>query len=493
MPFGWHQKNIQFVCPERVRPLFQQAVNSTAKLVNMDGAEIAEGSGHPGKRLVVLPYLCAWLFCLTVLSAATVFWSLRECGYDLNQPPGVTRDDVYYDNIAFNLNKGTGFSLDFADKEWLIPYGEHFDTVDRRWIFTTHVRGPTTSRAPVYPWLVAKSYSAFGRRWDIIRVFQIVLLPIVLSTFLVWCGLRIGNPWLAPVAAVTLCGDYGVLSPAGQIMTESTGILTILATLVLLDRAGRRGGTANWIASGIAFGVSLLVRSTLVGWLFLAGAGWIGLLLVRMVRRQSVRHFALDGICFFVAVAAVCSPWWYRNCSISKQFEPFGSAGSIGMFGGYSDGCVALQGNWDLDSALVAERAAVRARGFNDLTLPEQEHLIGEESKFRAKEWIFKNVSKLPLLMLQKGLNHLAVINQIHWGVGLANMLLVGATLAGCWLGRKSVGQWIMIATLLSLGTTMLTWSHYGRFAIPIRPFWHVACAISIVSFWGMVFRICKR
>lgn len=433
--------------------------------------------------------LATWLGCLLILAPATLFWARRECGGDLNQVPGATRDDVFYDNIAWHLEGGGGFRLGFSAWDWLQPYRRAQNGVDREWIFQTRVDGPTTSRAPIFPLLLSVSYRLFGRRWDAVRIGQIVILVMGLAALLVWAGRQARSRWLPFVGAATLAADFGVLGAAGQIMTEVTATAGMAGLLVAFCAAARRPTAARWLGAGLLMGMVLLTRSTLVGWLVLALPLLAGLCLVRLYFRQPAGQLLRNACLVYVGLGAVCLPWWLRNCRRAEAFEPFGSAGKIGMVGGYCDGCVELGGNWFLPAVQEVEREVRSRPGFFDVDLPRKEHLTGVESEHRAAAWARDNVPKLPWLATMKGLTHLGLWSQPQPWVVVANALLVGGAIGGCWLSRRTFGGWIFLATALSVATTMLTWSHYGRFAIPIRPFWHLAAAVTVVEFWRWVGR----
>ena len=105
--------------------------------------------------------LFCWFF------AASFAWFQISPIKSLGEPPGIDRDDVFFDNIAFGLWKGEGIRLDFDNSEWREVYNE--DMTDQNdWIFSiSGVRGATTSRAPGYPLLLSYCYQFNGRSWTV--------------------------------------------------------------------------------------------------------------------------------------------------------------------------------------------------------------------------------------------------------------------------------------------------------------------------------------
>jgi hypothetical protein len=125
-------------------------------------------------------------------------------------------------------------------------------------------------------------------------------------------------------------------------------------------------------------------------------------------------------------------------------------------------------------------------------SLPEQEYWMGVDSSRRAREWAQENWEKLPLLMLKKAISHLGFYRQPAPLLWINGLMFFGA-IVGCYSSRKTLGIWIAAIVALSTVSTMLTWSHYGRYSIPIRPLIHAACAVGTIAFWRLIFAWFKR
>jgi hypothetical protein len=65
--------------------------------------------------------------------------------------------------------------------------------------------------------------------------------------------------------------------------------------------------------------------------------------------------------------------------------------------------------------------------------------------------------------------------------------VLIFGVVIGCIASRQSFGWWVAVVIGMSVVTTMLTWSHYGRYSIPIRPLIQVGSAIGTFAFWRIV------
>jgi hypothetical protein len=215
-------------------------------------------------------------------------------------------------------------------------------------------------------------------------------------------------------------------------------------------------------------------------------AALTAVILYGVCRRQPAGWLIRPAAGFCVGVVLVAGPWWVRNCLVTKAFAPFGTSGSFGIAGGFTDAAYANGGNWDPEIVLASQRQTLSKPGMLEKSLPEQEYLMGKNSNQLAKTWIAENREKLPLLMLKKAYSHLGFYRQPWPLVCLNGLMLFGAVL-GCYASRNSLGFWVAVFVGLSVVTTMLTWSHYGRYSIPIRPLIHVASAVGTIAFWKYV------
>lgn len=468
--------------------------------------------GKPQSRPTVQNRMLFGIGVFVFLFVACMVWGLIESAPDAT--PGKTKDDVFYDNIAFNIVSGNGYSYDFSIEEWRKPYVEtNFDEINA-WALNTEIQaGPTTSRAPGFVYLLAAIYKTVGRDWAVVRLVNAFILAVGLSILICCVRKHFGN-LVALISMATTALDFGVLSTCGQIMTEALGTTMLVVTFtVLIDvwnkmvcaEHSRAIPLSRWAIIGILFGLTMLVRSNLIAWLMLL-FGLVGLLIVIFYTRKKLNEKANDenanlrkllqsAVVFFFCAILVCLPWWVRNCIVSRHFSPFGSAGDIGWVGGYSDEAFENNGNWYLPNVVnlqkewMAEYGAAQA----DTSLAEKEYMMGQRSKEVGLKWIKNNLNKMPELMIKKGLNHFALIDQPQPWIPFVNLLLMIGVFTGIVLSWKRFGFWIALILFMSAVSTMLLWSHHGRYSIPIRPLWHVTSAIGVVCFWSRVFRFVNQ
>ena len=442
------------------------------------------------------PLFLAAVFGL--LLGGTFLWA----GASLDSLPGEQKDDVFYDNIAVNMTLGRGFALDF-DNEWFAePYVESNEYGRYDWVLTTEVSGATTSRAPGFVFYLATIYKYFGRNFALVRICNSLILALGL-TVLIFTVRRFHGFIAAGFATATMLFDFGVLGSAHQIMSEAIGTALLAVTFSLVIWAGNRPPDTKWnsliwLLAGLFFGLTMLVRSTLVGWFMLAIASAAVWFMYRafvtgQTRKEGTHRIpsrvVINGLVLFcIGAIVVSAPWWYRNCRVTGEFAPFGSAGSMGFVGGYSDDTLAGKGNWVLSQVTDLQDEWMLAFGQEKHTLAEREFLMGQESYRRTKEWIGGNVTSIPRLMAMKAMSHLALIGQPTW-VAVVNGLLLFGVIVGCLFDWRRMSGWIAIFILLSVLTTMITWSHHGRYAIPVRPLMHIGCAIGFVKYWSFVLK----
>jgi hypothetical protein len=423
--------------------------------------------------------------------AAGLAWSLiyQE---PLLGPPGNMGDDVYFENIGWQLSQGRGISFDFTDPDWRGPYQAMNVDGENDWILNLQHHGPTTSRSPGLPFLIAGVYLLAGRDFLVVRLVILLMMAGACSWFLGLVARRYG--WFsATLGLLTLLLDGFIWRTAGQFMSEgpAVGITVTLCGWVWLlsDRSNQESWLTKlgWLGAGLLFAVGILVRANMNAWLLLIVIGLAVSLGVRLMRQRNWQNLFVAALLFGLGVAVVAAPWWIRNCQVTGGFAPTGTSGSFGMVGGYCDAAYADFGNWNIEASVESQDQTLARPGVRDLPLAQQEYQMGLDSMAAAEEWARANWKKLPQLVGMKMLSHLGFYRQPLPLQIINGLILFGAVL-GCWSTRRSLGLWIGLVVALSLLTTGLTWPHYGRYSIPFRPLLHVACGVGTVYFWTKIF-----
>ena len=435
-----------------------------------------------------------WFLLTTLLALGTAIglWGWVG-GEPWDAPPGLMGDDVYFENIAWELLQGKGIAFDFGDEDWREPFRQ-WDRDDRfRWVLYLNHSGVTTSRSPGFPFVMAAIYRMAGRRFFLVRWFNAIVLWASLATLILMTARWYGQI-VAALALGTLSLDFFVLRTASQFMTEALGTAILVWVFISVVRLTRsppksvRRAIVAWFAVGWLFGFGTLVRANLNAWFLMIVCGIIVASGIQALRRRDWQTIAGYGGCFIIGTLVVTTPWWVRNCYVTGGFAPFGTSGSFGLVGGYCDEAFDDFGNWNLKASVDCQQEAIQQPGFLKKTLAEQEYAMGRLSVQKSITWIRSNLERLPQLMAMKGLSHLGFYRQPLPLEIINGLMLIGA-LIGIIVFRREIGFWVAIVLTMSILTACITWPHYGRYSLPIRPLVHVASALGTVALWQMLLR----
>jgi len=194
-------------------------------------------------------------------------------------------DQVVYDNLAYRLSQGLGYTK--ADGQ------------------ATAFRTPGTSLTLLPVYLV------FGRNYAALRVWM-CLLSAATVLVLAWFTRRAFGTTAALCAAAVLALDPGHFYYAQHLGSESPycllATLTTGATLCAFESSDRRARAGWSVAAGLFSGLATLVRPQFV---FVFGLIALGALLAR-ARRRLVPLVALQAGVFIACLA----PWLVRNAVV---------------------------------------------------------------------------------------------------------------------------------------------------------------------------------
>ena len=311
------------------------------------------------------PFRLAVLFVILgfVLRITLAMW------LGLSTPPEHGSDEREYDAYAWNVAQGYGYrgmSPDVADQNHLTAY-----------------RLPATSLV----W--ASLYSAFGHRYDVIRIANCFFGALTIL-FVFGIGRRCYDDRVGLVASAIYAVFPTALINTVGLLSEPLGNLSFLsfiwASLVFAERTTWR----NAAIAGIMFGIAIQFRANSILMMpFLAL--WI-------VFQFRGRWGAMLQACLIPALAVIMMiPWAVRNYIVFHKFIPLSTMG----------GSVLLQGNNDI-VANVPERY-----GYNvwDTEIPEYKDALrsaGDEVERdrRAKDfavtWIKSHPEKWGYLIRMK-------------------------------------------------------------------------------------------
>lgn len=240
----------------------------------------------------------------------------------------VTGDGVGYEQVARNLLKGVGFSMETAP-----PYL------------------PDMIRTPGYPLFIAAIYRIFGYRPEMVTLAQNLLsVGLLLVGYLL--ARRLFGLKAAMFATILMALDVGAIILANVTLTETLFIILFVSVTYCLFRSFDSPRGMAWIAgAGLLLGLATLVRPAS---LYLVV---VLLPLIWWTMRYSWQEKGVRTIIFVVVFLLVLAPWSYRN------FRVFGSPNIT----------LAVQ-----SITLNIHASYIRA-GLNHTTLAEEEPRIPEQ------------------------------------------------------------------------------------------------------------------
>jgi hypothetical protein len=446
----------------------------------MDCMKVPVASGQSPDRHRNLTLFAGLLLYFTAIEGLWCAFQISE----INEIPGATRDDVFYDNIAWHVLQGDGFKLDFQTPEWRQVYEED-NLIDGRhdWFMDIRASGPTTTRPPLPILVAAGIYRVFGWRWDVWRILFILLNAAVFASIGCWLARRFSH-WAAFFFAGTISLDFSVMTTAAHVMTEALTIALVALLLAVATASYRQTGfrrVAGALMTGAVYGAVILARPHYIFWLPVFVLLTMGMLIGR---RGSGRRLAMAvwaaGI--VAGMTAVALPWWSRNCEVSANFNPLGSGGMIGLAGANCDKALADFGRWKSEEVVAVQNQSIRERNLSGLPLAEQEYWMGIDSWDRAMEWARTHAGSIPKLIFYRIAGFWGLLDQYNPLLYAGNIALLLLAIFG-WTRlegplRIAIGL-AVVATVLGV---LLTWDDHGRYSIPLRPWIHAAAAAGAIS-----------
>ena len=438
--------------------------------------------GRPRNRWQLM---LVFFFALLAFVVGTLAWTASQT-VTFADPPERIGDGVVYDNIAFCLIKGRGYSFDFRDPHWRKKYRQaNADSqIEEKldWVFNLQDRdrGPTASKPPGYPVVLAVIYRVCGHRWDAVRIFDCVFLSLGLATLITWAWTRWGA--LAAITAIiTLLLDIGVMNFAGQILSEPIATSLMCIWFVILVRAVQRASLANWIVAGVLFALMVYVRSNWTLWL-LALIAASPLLFFSRARQFLLPVKPHHVFAFLLTCVVLIAPWWVRNCVVIGHFQPLGTSGSNGLIAANCDESLADHGNWQSQVYVRHIRLISRQIDRSQLTQVHWEYEFGRYSTAQAEEWMMRNWKSLPLLAVYRLMTNWGLYQDLPAYLRFGNIWLLCLGVVGVFLTRGRVRFLLLLILGLDSLVVMATWAHYGRYFVPIRPLLHICYGLAAVT-----------
>ncbi|MDP6848512.1 MAG: glycosyltransferase family 39 protein [Kiritimatiellia bacterium] len=203
-------------------------------------------------------------------------------------------DDSEYDQYAYNMARGNGFSG--------FTIGNQTDPLL-----------PTTFREPGTPAVYALVYATLGRNYAVVRTVQVLFSTLAVGALFYVAYVSFG------VGVARLSSLWYALYPATwkfswHTTSEAQYTLLLYLFVITLIRMARDPSFKNIAASGFTFGIAALTRA---GILVLAPFMWIWAF---VVFRPKWRTVVLSVLGIGVVSLIVILPWTIRNRVVQKEF-----------------------------------------------------------------------------------------------------------------------------------------------------------------------------
>ncbi len=208
-------------------------------------------------------------------------------------------DEQQYTQIAENIRAGNGFA-------W--APGQ-----------------PTSIRPPLYPGMLAATWSALGgTSFQAIRLLQI-LMSIATAALVFWIGARVWSAEVGGIAAAIVWLYPSLIFYDSLILTETLFTLLLVAFVAATVKTITTPGVLVAAACGVTLGLAALTRSVLWPLPLLLCPGVALALDGRWSRRVTIAAVIL------VAYAVVVGPWAIRNTRLQHVVSIVDTMGGINL------------------------------------------------------------------------------------------------------------------------------------------------------------------
>lgn len=360
----------------------------------------------------------------------------------------LTADSRVYDEIAWNMASGKGFS--------------YFK--EGKFIRTAQIVGP------LYPILLSLTYRWGGHRPEPMRLLQ-CLLGVVLC----WALYQLGRSLFHPTAGILAAGigavyplmvRYSYFGGPAFLLTENLSLpLLALSTLALIQ-VSRRPSLFSQTIAGLLLGLTVLTRATML--IFpLALLIWLAAL-----RQWPWRKVLFVWIGVTLTMFLTIAPWTWRNFQVFHRFVPISTHGGANFW--YSNNPGAKGGSHEspLPEHLSRQRWTTEA----DF----------ERLAYRAGwEALKADPGRIPGLFLKKAVVFwMPLADTKDWRMNWAFGWVALWAVIGFWVFRREPSRWlpIVVPSLYLTGMAMIFFGD-PRYRAPLEPLLIVLASAGLLRF----------
>jgi 4-amino-4-deoxy-L-arabinose transferase-like glycosyltransferase len=416
-----------------------------------------------------MPFLGA---VFVAFSALLIFASISATDGDPTMP-GPFGDTQEYDSIALNLVRGRGYGIDYTDPEFRKPYESHNDEGEYATLLSWNTPyQPSTYRPPVLPVALAVTYAIFGRNFLAWRIIESLLTAFGIAIVCSVAWRAFGSRVALLTAGVAFVSHSFIRYVSNEgMMSEPLAMVGAAFLLWTLARFSETRAIRDAALAGIAFAVLVLTRGFFVLWFpFLPFFVWY----IGKSRRAAL-------VCLALA-AGIPTPWWIRNCVVTRSFMPLGAPIQGAAHAAYSDLAVLHRGVWWRPIRRQAETTYVRDLGYACTGCDDVQ--LAKYQKRGSHVWLANHVSLVPKLMYWKVSNTIIFADE----AGLIAPVFCLALAAPLVLSRRraAVNTTVAMAcvgyVVLTFAVISITWSMGWRFMVPVEPELIVLVAVPLTA-----------
>ena len=415
------------------------------------------------------------------------------------RPPKPSGDGPDYEVIGYNVSRGNGWAISFADEKWQTPYrmSQVEESSVGYAVQLTRI-GPLasdTNRPPLLPLIIGAVYQWFPRgpiAFATIRILLATCLSLGCALGVAWgyalatkhtaCSHR----WFGNAVAFAIVGivytERNLRNYATDFLTEPIALLAT-QTFVMVACMGIQRRKLKWACmSGIAFAAMIYCRTVFVLWtpfvlIWLIVVARVGSTLVA-VPLSSVTIARWMGV-FSLTVLLICFVWWIRNCIVLQSFHPLGTKGSVTLLGGYCDESLQRGGEWQMDPEkrlrhkLEKELPTETERDSLNLELK-----LAQEANTEILDWSRKHCLDLPKLMFKR------LLTEWNPYTGKALLIKLFAIAGITWLIFNNRFALIALMGPLVINSLLVmgTYSVGGRFLVPTYGMFYILAAFGLAA-----------
>jgi 4-amino-4-deoxy-L-arabinose transferase-like glycosyltransferase len=443
----------------------------------------SSGSAENGNRFRIKIF--GFFLVFLILAGWHFYHGINEPSW--YRPPLSHGDGPDYESIAYSIAQGDGFQFAWQSESWQKPYREDSEFASYSQIGRVDWPGPTTSRPPLYPALIAMVYQVIPRgpvSFAAVRSISILCTALSgsLAVILAFDIARVVlvARWLSIVAALSTMVlallDRTIRSYSVDFLTEPLAMLwcTVLLWSGLRWQSGYRQNF--WfLCIVISLTTLILTRSMMVFWL-----PGMALIVGVTADRSRVRW----GVFLLLCVVVCLFPWWVRNCIVTQRLMPLGGQGAASLSGGYCDESLADRGNWHSSVEDELQRQIDTIPDSQGWTQAQREVALADLAMERTKGWILDHQYDIPKLMTLRVAT--------HWGPFHGTSLLWRLGIVAGWLAlillRSREVIWILGLPIISTATVAILYETGGRFLVPLYGILYMTAGLGVAFVVRLVF-----